>query len=111
MGNIMTPLPEKPVVRRAPPGKLEPPGWLFPGYNLAKISRNRPEHVAALSAWLRERAKVFYSAAPPTKCVVDWYVDSFPYDPAKSPSESGHHGHELSGKFEVDLNADATTRL
>jgi hypothetical protein len=108
MGSILTPLSKDPVLR-GPDGRYQPPTWLFPGYHLARVSRDRPEHIASLKGWLRQRARAVYAGAPATRCVVNWFLDSYPYDPNSNPVEA-ERGHVLNGQFEVDLNADATTR-
>jgi hypothetical protein len=103
MANVLTPLPTQPPIRRAPVNKLEPPAWLFPGYNLAHISRQRPEHVRALQDWLRLRAHEFYPDSPPEMCTVTWYIDTFQYDARANPNQVAVRSG-VSGRFEIDLN-------
>jgi len=107
--NIMTsmfaPVPAG-GARRAPAGKFEPPAWLFPGYNLARVSRDDPERKESLRTWLRQRASEGYDKAPPTKFVVNWYDDSFPYD-VHSERPPERLDRVLQGTFEIDLHAEA----
>jgi hypothetical protein len=107
MGNVLSPLPTDPRPRRAPPNKLEPPAWLFPGYNLARVSRLQPEHVSSLRDWLRGRARDFYADSPPVMCTVNWYVDAFPYDTRSDAPRRSAVQREVSGRFEIDLNEPA----
>jgi hypothetical protein len=111
VGNLLSPLPAVPATRRAPPNKYEPPVWLFPGYGLARVSRERPEHVASLRAWLRARASQHYAGASPANCRVSWYDDSYAYDPRVDPTQS-RRGRTLTGTFEIDLHdAGAAAKL
>ena len=87
MGHILSPDPVPPT-RRAPDGKLEPPEWLFPGYNLARVANTRPDHVSALREWLRGRAREVYEASPPVSCVVSWYTERHAGDPKDEPPQS-----------------------
>jgi hypothetical protein len=103
MTNVMYPLPATPPTRRAPPNKLEPPAALFPGYNLAKVSRQKPEHIASLKAWVAGRARELYAGAAPRRCVVSWYDDSFTYD-AHHAGDSARAGRRLTGTFQLDLD-------
>jgi hypothetical protein len=103
MNNIMSPLPATLPTRRAPPNKLEPPASLFRGYNLARVSRQQPEHVQSLRTWLAERARAFHQGAPPRQCVVRWYDDTFSYDTQRS-ADTGRLGRRLTGTFVLDLD-------
>ncbi len=109
--NILSPLPPEPTSRRAPPGRLEPPSWLFPGYNLARVSRQRREHVASLEEWLSRRARALHPASTPTKCVVHWYKNSAVFDPRSSHLELEGRIQELSGTFGVNLDEDPAPPL
>jgi hypothetical protein len=82
--------------------RWQPPRWLFPGYHLAAIARDRPENVASLKAWLQQRAAALYPNAPPLRCTVNWYDDRFAYDPRTNPTDS-RTARELTGTFELDL--------
>jgi len=108
MASLLAPLPPVPATRRAPAGKFEPPTWLFPGYGRARANRTSPEHVASLKAWLTKRSREIYPAAPVLKCVVDWYDDSYRYD-TSGEHQGFRQGHRLTGSFEIDLNANATS--
>jgi len=102
MENVLSPLPSPLPVRRAPPGRYEPPAWLFPGYNLARISRGTAEHVGALKEWLRGRAHDFYPDSPPVSCTVNWYTETYPYDLRLRPAAR----HAVPTRFEIDLRAE-----
>ena len=87
MGHILSPDPKAPT-RRAPDGKLDPPEWLFPGYNLARVASARPDQVNALREWLRGRAREVYGSSPPLRCVVSWYIERHAGDPTNEPPEA-----------------------
>ena len=110
MDNVLSPLPASPNTHRASEGKLEPPLWLFPGFHLSRASRQNPKHVASLAGWLSKRARTLYPESHPVRCVVNWYKDSFPYEPDRNPDEA-RKGHVLTGSFEVDLHAGFPTPL
>ena len=109
--NVLSPLSPEPTLRRAPPGELEPPTWLFPGYNLARVTRQRPEHIASLREWLTRRAREIHPASTPTKCVVNWYRHSALFNPQSSHLELEGRIQELVGTFGVHLDAAAATPL
>jgi hypothetical protein len=109
--NVLAPLPPEPRSRRAPPGRLEPPTWLFPGYNLARVSRQRSEHIASLKEWLAQRARAIHPSSTPTKCVVHWYKNSALFEPHSSRVELEGRIQELSGTFGVNLDEDAAAPL
>jgi hypothetical protein len=102
MENLLSPLPSPLPTRHAPPGRYEPPGWLFPGYNLARISRGNVEHINALKEWLRGRAHDFYPGSPPVMCTVNWYTETYPYDVRIRPTAR----HQPPNRFEIDLSAE-----
>lgn len=103
MSNLLSPLPATPPLRRALRGKMEPPEWLFPGYNLAHVSRTTEKHVASLKDWLRGRAKSFYSAAAPERCSVTWYAETHRTD-SMGAERALVSKVERTGEFEVDLH-------
>jgi len=102
MGNMLSPLPDTPQTRRAPGNKLEPPVSIFPGYNLARVSRGQPDHIRSLRAWLRGRAHEAYADSPPVHCTVTWLVDSFSYD-ARAYTTQRTPEHSISGRFDLAL--------
>lgn len=83
-------------------GKYRPPAWLFPGFKLAQLAPNRPERVASVREWLRQRAREHYATSPPARCVVNWYHDRYPYDPRTNPTQS-RASRTLIGSVEVQL--------
>jgi hypothetical protein len=109
MNSILSPLPKAPPTRRAPPDKREPPIWLFPGYRLAAVTRTRPESVRSLRRWLSQRAQAFYAGAVPVSCTVDWYVENYLYDATTETGADSVPTRTRTGRFEMDLNVDATT--
>lgn len=103
MGHILSPDSTQPT-RRAPDGKLEPPAWLFPGYNLARIASARPDQVNVLREWLRGRAQDVYEGSPPLSCVVTWYVEKHAGDPKDEPPESAVQ-RSLTKEFRFSFDA------
>jgi hypothetical protein len=102
VGNILSPV-DGTIPSRSPSGRFSPPEWLFPGYGLARVARNRPENVRSLAVWLRDRASAFYRGAAPVRCTVNWFTDEYrtdlPADANVVPSRS------LKGQFAVDLGS------
>jgi hypothetical protein len=107
MQNLLSLRPEQPVTRRAPPGKFEPPPRVFPGYQLALVSRNEAGYLASLREWLRRRANAEYAGATPTRCVTSWYIETFPGSAANA-RQGRATGRELIGRLEVELGEAAS---
>jgi hypothetical protein len=103
MGHILSPDSTSPT-RRAPDGKLEPPAWLFPGYNLARIASARPDQVSVLREWLLGRARDVYGGSPPFSCVVSWYIERHAGDPKDEPPESAVQ-RSLTKEFRFSFDA------
>jgi hypothetical protein len=103
MGHILSPDSAQPT-RRAPDGKLDPPAWLFPGYNLARVANARPDQVSALRAWLRGRARDVYEGSPPLSCVVSWYIERHAGDPKYEPPEAAVQ-RSLTKEFRFSFDA------
>jgi len=89
MMNILGPDITGPPRSRAPAGKFGPPAWLFPGYNLARVSNDRPDQVESRRQWIRQRARQIYPGAEPIRCRVNWYSE------VHSSTVSGTSGSSL----------------
>jgi hypothetical protein len=92
--------------RRAPEGKYEPPGWLLPGYRLARVSRRTPEHVASVRRWAVDVGRAHRPGAEPETLIVRWYSDEYAYDVTQNPTRSKQARSSL-GTFELSLHAAA----
>jgi hypothetical protein len=99
MNHLLGPLPET-APARARAGKLEPPLWLMPGYNLAEVTRTTPEHVRSLKEWLLARARLFHSAAPLSRCTASWYDQTYRGGLATS-ERLPRPETRLAGRFEI----------
>lgn len=93
-------LPQEPAASEG--GRYRPATWLFPGFKRAESARNSPERAASLKDWLTKRAQEHYAGARPVRCIVDWYDDQYPYDPARDPTQTRAR-HTLIGTVEVEL--------
>ena len=110
MWNILSPLPEETPSRRAPGGKFEPPTSLFPGYNLAHVSRSRPDYQESLRAWLRRRSSEFYAGAPVAALSVSWHAESYPGELDAAHPLAGVT-KKLMGTFFMDFDAATANKI
>lgn len=104
VNNLLSPLDPSAAVSRAPGGKLEPPSWLFPGYNLVKISRREASHRQSLARWLSARAQVMFGMGQPRACTASWYSTKYSIEKLGAAARVER---SLSGKFELPLDGSA----
>ncbi len=104
VNNLLSPLDSSGAASRAPGGKLEPPSWLFPGYNLVRVSRREASHRQSLARWLSARARDMFGRGDARACTANWYSAKYRID---TLGAAARVERTLSGKFELPLDGSA----